>query len=199
MRSLFDRCLTADYIRTTESGDYAIQVEDGTIYLLFEWSGGREDWRNNFDFPAKPYKHTEVTWRVHRGFLRVWKAMRDEVEQKVGTILQEQHIERIVCVGYSHGAAIALLATEDMEYHHGQTISVEGWGFGAPRVLWGPVPEAIRYRLRHFTPVRNVPDIVTHLPPAVFGFHHVNLRKVGEPRKYSLTDAHRPEAYQAEL
>lgn len=199
MRHLFDRCYNADYIRTAESGDYAIEVEGGTIYLLFQWSNGREDWRNNFDFPAKAYKHTEVTWRVHRGFLRVWKAMRDDIEQKVATIMAEQHVERIVCVGYSHGAALALLATEDMEYHHGQTVSVEGWGFGAPRVLWGRVPEAIRYRLRHFTPVRNIPDIVTHLPPAVFGFKHVNLLRVGKPRKYNIIDAHRPEAYQAEL
>lgn len=198
MRNLFDRCYNADYIRTNESGDYAIEVEGGTIYLLFQWSNGREDWRNNFDFPAKAYKHTEVTWRVHRGFLRVWKAMRDDIEQKVAAILNAQEIEKIVCVGYSHGAALALLATEDMEYHHGQTVSVEGWGFGAPRVLWGRVPAQIKHRLRHFTPVRNIPDIVTHLPPAVFGFKHVNLLRVGEPRKYGIIDAHRPEAYREE-
>ncbi len=201
MRSLFDRCYNAEYIRAAESGDYAIEVEGSTIYLLFEWSNGREDWRNNFDFPAKPYKHTEVTWRVHRGFLRVWKAMRDDIEQSVATIIEFErgNIDRIVCVGYSHGAAIALLATEDMEYHHGQAIRVEGLGFGAPRVLWGIVPEQIKHRLRHFTPVRNIPDIVTHLPPAVFGFRHINLLTVGKRRKYNVIDAHRAEAYQAEL
>lgn len=201
MRALFDRCYNADYIRTAESGDYAIEVEGGTIYLLFEWSDGRDDWRNNFDFPAKPYKHAEVTWRVHRGFLRVWKAMRDDIEESVAKIIEFErgNIDRIVCVGYSHGAALALLATEDMEYHHGQDVSVEGWGFGAPRVLWGIVPEQIKHRLRHFTPVRNIPDIVTHLPPAVFGFRHVNLRKVGKPRKYNMIDAHRHEAYREEL
>lgn len=199
MKNLFNRCYNADYIRTAESGDYAIEVEGGTIYLLFQWSNGREDWRNNFDFPAKAYKHTEVTWRVHRGFLRVWKAMRDDIEQKVADILNAQEIEKIVCVGYSHGAAISLLATEDMEYHHGQAISVEGWGFGAPRVLWGRVPAQIKHRLRNFTPVRNIPDIVTHLPPAALGFRHANLRRVGAHRKYSMIDAHRPEAYREEL
>lgn len=198
MKNLFDRCLNAFYYRTAESGDYAIEAEGSTIYLLFQWSNGREDWRNNFDFPAKAYKHTEVTWRVHRGFLRVWKAMRDDIEQRVADILNAQEIEKIVCVGYSHGAALALLATEDMEYHHGRTVSVEGWGFGAPRVLWGRVPAQIKHRLRNFTPVRNIPDIVTHLPPAVFGFRHVNLRKVGKPRKYGMIDAHRPEAYREE-
>lgn len=201
MKHLFDRCYNADYISTAESGDYAIEVEGGTIYLLFEWSNGREDWRNNFDFPAKPYKHTEVTWFVHRGFLRVWKAMRNDIEESVAAIIEFErgNIDRIVCVGYSHGAALALLATEDMEYRHRQKVSVEGWGFGAPRVLWGIVPAEIKHRLRHFTPVRNIPDIVTHLPPAVFGFRHVNLRKVGKPRKYNMIDAHRPEAYREEL
>ncbi len=199
MKELFERCYNANYIHTVEDGDYAIQTEGTTLYLLFQWTNSHMDWVSNFDFPAKAYKHTNVKWHVHRGFLRVWKAMRDDIEAKVAEIVEVDKIEKIMCIGYSHGAAISLLATEDMEYHYGHMLHVEGWGFGCPRVLWGLVPAEIKDRLRNFTPVRNVPDIVTHVPPAVFGFRHINLRHVGEPGKYSPVDAHRPESYMQEL
>ena len=122
MKELFDRCYNAKYIHTAEGGDYAIEVEDGVIYLLFQWSNGAEDWKNNFDFPARPYKRMNDVWYCHRGFLRVWKAMRDEIEAKVAEIIASNpFIYSIRCIGYSHGAALALFATEDMAYHYGVT------------------------------------------------------------------------------
>ena len=203
MKELFNKCYTAEYIHTAGGGDYAIQYEDGTLYLLFEWSDGREDWKNNLDFPAKPYKRMSDTWHCHRGFLRVWKAMRDEGEENVVKNVEwfaggVRTVERIVCVGYSHGAAIALLATEDMAFLY-PGIPVKGYGFGCPRVLWGKVPEAVKQRLSGFVAVRNVPDLVTHVPPALFGFKHVNLLKVGKLGKYGPIKAHYASAYLEEL
>ena len=200
MKELFDRCLAAKYIHTAEGGDYAIEVEDGIIYLLFQWSAGAVDWKNNFDFPARPYKRMNDVWYCHRGFLRVWKAMRDEIEAKVAEIIDaEPLIYGFKCVGYSHGAALALFATEDMAYHYGVTYWVNGYGFGCPRVVWGIIPKAVNHRLARFTAVRNIPDIVTHVPPALFGFHHTNILKIGERGKYTAVGAHYPQAYQEEL
>ena len=198
MTELFNRCYKAEYIHTAEGGDYAVEVKDGTVYLLFEWSDGREDWKNNFDFPAKSYKRMNDTWRCHRGFLRVWKAMRDEVEAHVKQVTQLFDVKRIVCVGYSHGAALALLATEDMAFLY-EKIPVKGYGFGCPRVLWGKVPEAVKQRLSGFVAVRNIPDLVTHVPPALFGFKHVNLLKIGKRGKYGPIKAHYASAYLEEL
>lgn len=200
MKELFDRCLAAKYIHTAEGGDYAIEVEDGVIYLLFQWSNGAEDWKNNFDFPARPYKRMNDVWYCHRGFLRVWKAMRDEIEAKVAEIIAaDPLILGIKCIGYSHGAALALFATEDMTYHYGVTYWVNGYGFGCPRVVWGIVPQAVKQRLARFTAVRNIPDIVTHVPPALFGFRHLNLFKIGKRGKYTPIGAHYPLAYRREL
>ena len=200
MKELFDRCLAAKYIHTAEGGDYAIEVEDGIIYLLFQWSAGAVDWKNNFDFPARSYKRMNDVWYCHRGFLRVWKAMRDEIEAKVAEIIDaEPLIYGFKCVGYSHGAALALFATEDMAYHYGVTYWVNGYGFGCPRVVWGIIPKAVNHRLARFTAVRNIPDIVTHVPPALFGFHHTNILKIGERGKYTAVGAHYPQAYQEEL
>ena len=201
MKTLFEKCLGAEYIHTDKGGDYSVAVEGDTLYLLFEWSDGREDWISNFDFPAKPYKRMSEVWFCHRGFLRVWKAMRDEIEAKVADILKSHfEITRIVCVGYSHGAAIAVLATEDMVYLYDGAYTVEGYGFGAPRVLWGKVPRGVKHRLRNFVSVRNIPDLVTHVPPLVFGFRNAGtLAKIGEKRKYSPIGAHYPSAYIEEL
>lgn len=201
LKSLFERCLNATYIHTAEGGDYAIQAEGDTLYLLFEWSDGLEDWKNNFDFPARPYKRMTDKWYCHRGFLRVWKAMRDVVEAKIAEALNTYpEVTHITCVGYSHGAAIAVLGTEDMAYLYGEKYTVCGYGIGAPRVLWGFVPRDVRERLKCFTVVRNIPDIVTHVPPALFGFKHAGaLVKIGTKKKYNAIDAHRPESYVQEL
>lgn len=200
MLKLFRRCLKAEYIHTAENGDYAIEVDGDTLYILFECSDGKEDWRNNFDFPAKPYKRMGDLWFCHRGFLKVWKAMRDEIENRVAEILQENtDISNITIVGYSHGGAMALFATEDMTYLYGEKFSVSGYGFGAPRVLWGYVPKAVRKRISAFTTVRNIPDIVTHLPPKVFGYQDINIKEIGEEGKYKPVEAHYSSAYIAEL
>ena len=200
MKDLYRRCLDAEYIHTTEGGDYAIEVDGDTLYLLFEWSDGAEDWKNNFDFPAKPYKRMRDKWFCHRGFLKVWKAMRDEIENRVAETLERNtDISNITIVGYSHGGAMALFATEDMTYLYGDKFNVSGYGFGAPRVLWGYVPKAVRERISAFVTVRNVPDIVTHLPPKVFGYRDINITEIGEKGKYKPIKAHYSSAYIEEL
>ena len=198
---LFKRCLNASYIHTDCGGDYAIEVDGDTLYLLFECSDGAEDWRSNFNFPARAYKNGSDKWFCHRGFLKVWKAMRDDIEEKVRKELNaDSSIEYIVCVGYSHGGAISLFATEDIQYLYGESHKVTGYGFGSPRVLWGIVPKAVRNRLRAFKVIRNVPDLVTHVPPVLFGFTHGGeVVKVGRFGKYTLVGAHYPDAYINEL
>ena len=119
MVNLFKRCLKAKdkYIHTSEGGDYYIEAEGDTLYLLFECSDGAEDWLHNFDFipdehkdreetpklillknifkavweylnlPTKPYKDMFKKWRVHGGFLKVWKDMKDDIEAYVAEFL----------------------------------------------------------------------------------------------------------------
>lgn len=196
LRELYLKCIESEdrYIHTAEGGDYLIEYDNGTIYLLFEWSDGREDWISNFDFPITPYKRMDEKWYCHRGFLRVWKSMRDSIELEVNKLRAENDISKIVCIGYSHGAAIAVLATEDMAYICDDNIKVEGYGFGCPRVFWGNIPQGLKTRLKGFRAIQNYKDIVTHVPPSAFGFKHINpvTIKVG---KYNPVDAHRQEAY----
>ena len=200
--SLFLRCINAAYVHTKGGGDYAVQGEFPNAYLLFEWSDGRDDWQNNLAFSAKtinPQEPKDQQWRVHRGFLKVWQAMRIEVVDRIAELIHIYHFKKIICVGYSHGAALALLATEDLSRIFGKQITVEGYGFGSPRVVWGKLPDDVQARLVNFHTIRNIPDLVTHLPPAAWGFRHVNLTEIGEKGKYGPIKAHTSQAYINEL
>ncbi len=196
---LFRRCLNADYIRSGESADYAISRSGKILYLFFQWSDGAADWKNNLDFPARAYSNGGSCWFVHRGFLRVWKSVRSEIENKIREEIEHREAKHIICVGYSHGAALAGFATEDLEFLFGDRVKVSGYGFGCPRFLWGIVPREVKMRFAYFTPIRNIPDIVTHLPPALLGYSHAGgLLEIGALGKYTPITAHRPESYLAE-
>lgn len=205
-RAYLTRCLNAQYESTEESGDYAIQREGDILYLCFQWSNGKEDWKNNFDFPAKPYSDMGIKWYCHRGFLRVWKAIKPHICDAV----HDMSVKKIVVIGYSHGAAIATLAHEYVWYEREDLReSLEGYGFGCPRCYWGRMKPELEERWANFYPIRNIDDIVTHVPPAIFGFRHVSpvmeigykgqykfdMKKTPLSKKLPCTYAHYPEEY----
>ena len=190
LAKLFEECLEVSYKRVGNGADYAILRKGDTLYIYFQHSTDCTDWKNNLDFPIKPYKH----WYAHRGFVKVWESVADYIAPAVN----ERSLHNIVSVGYSHGAALALLCHEYVWFHRPDLRErIEGYGFGCPRVIWGYEPKP---RFERFYVIRNIGDIVTHLPPRVFGFVHVgNVIEVGEKGKYSPTDAHRPENILKEL
>ncbi|MBQ9162030.1 MAG: hypothetical protein IJX74_02005 [Clostridia bacterium] len=203
LKRLLLKCIDAKgkYIRGAEGCDYYITSEEGAVYLLFEHSNGREDWKNNLDFPIRPYKNMDEVWYCHKGFLKPWKANRDDIEAHVSDELRRRaDVKNIICVGYSHGAALAVFATEDMEYLYGGKYAVSGYGFGAPRVVWGRPPDGVSRRLQGYTVIRNIPDLVTHLPPKLLGFCDVgNMTELGKRGTYNCIEAHKYPSYIAEL
>ncbi len=191
---LFERTLSAPYIQLEENAaSYRAERRGSTLYLFFEKSNGLTDWRNNLDFPARPYRDMDDLWFVHRGFLRVFKA----VEPKIAEEVADGRVRKIVLSGYSHGAALALLAHEYCVFRRPDLAAkIRGFGFGCPRVVWGPVPRRVRARFLGFTAVRNCRDLVTHLPPAVMGYRHVgNLLEIGMGRRDGPVASHRAENY----
>lgn len=199
--NLYNKCLNAHYRTVENSGDYAYKQIGNKLYLFFEWSDSIEDWVNNFSFPAKPYKDMGELWFCHRGFLKVWKS----IEPYLKNIIMRSTVKSIVIAGYSHGGAIAALCHEYCWFNRPDLRNkIEGYGFGAPRVFWGwRMSTELKQRWENFHPVRNVNDIVTHVPPVLLGFRHVNeVIEVGEKDQFALRknklsciDAHRPENY----
>lgn len=192
--SLFLKTLNGNYIKLREeAASYRAERRGKTLFLFFEKSNGAMDWRNNLDFPAAPYRDMEERWFVHRGFLRVFKAL----EPQIAPMVADRSVEKIVISGYSHGAALALLTHEYCMFHRPDLAEkIFGYGFGCPRVVWGVCGKKIKARFDCFTVVKCGRDLVTHLPPALFGYRRVGkLIEVGEKYSMGMIGAHRPESY----
>lgn len=196
--NLFDRVLNAKYTTIPESkASFCYEKKGDILYIFFEHSNGITDWKNNFDFPAKPYRDMENRWYVHRGFLRVWKSAKEYLKGQISN----RSVREIVIVGYSHGAALALLCHEYCVFNRPDIANnIFGFGYGCPRVVHGCLRRKICQRFKHFYIIRNCRDIVTHLPPVLFGFRHVgNIIHIGEHADYGPIDSHRQENYHAQL
>ena len=190
---LFDDCLSRTYRESENGASWDVSRRGDVLFLFFQHSHGILDWLNNLDFISAPYREMSPEWRCHGGFLRVWKSVKPLVEPYI----LDPSISKIVIVGYSHGAALAVLCHEFAYYRRPELRqSIEGYGFGCPRVLYGCLPPEIGKRWDRFYVIRNLDDLVTHLPPRALGFCHVgNLVTVGKAGRYSSIDAHRPENY----
>lgn len=196
--ALFYRVLNVKY--TTISGSQAsfyCEKVGSRLNIFFESSNGVADWKNNFDFPAKAYREMGNKWYVHRGFLRVWKSARDFLKSDI----LNKDVREIVVVGYSHGAALALLCHEFCVFHRSDIeCNIRGYGFGCPRVVYGLPAKNVRGRFKQFYVIRNCRDIVTHLPPVILGFRHVgNMIHIGKGAGYGPIASHRPESYAEQL
>lgn len=188
MSELFHKC--AYDIEYKEAGDdvnYAFEedIKTHTLTIYFQGSNSISDWVRNFLFPAEPYKDMEIPYRVHRGFLAAWKEVEDIIIDKIleiDTPLLCHKWKHIIVVGYSHGGALAAFCHECVWYYRPdlREEGLEGYGFEAPRIYAGwKVKKALRERWEKFTIIRNRNDLVTHCPPAIFGFCHVsNILKI---------------------
>lgn len=192
MLAKFKKCLELEekYIHIENDASYYIERIGDKLEIYFEWSNGKTDWMNNFDFPARPYRDMKDSWRCHRGFLKVWKSIEPYVEEHIFDL----GINKVEIVGYSHGGAIAQLCYEYVRFHR-PDIDVRGWGFGAPRVVWGRVGSTVRGRFEGFVTVINANDIVTKLPPKWLGYRHIGSTLQIDLGSKGPIDDHRPENY----
>lgn len=195
---LFWECLHIPYSAAGCCANYAVRRERDTLYIFFEKSNGAVDWKSNLDFPAVAYPRSDGSvWYAHRGFLAVWR----KIEPMLAASIADATVRAATVTGYSHGGAIALLCHEYIWYHRPDLRArLFGYGFGCPRVFWGKKNGELLKRFEQFTVIRNLDDIVTHLPPFLLGYSHVGkLLTVGKRGKYSPIDAHKAENILTEL
>ena len=179
LSELFHMCAyDVSYQTVGDDVNYAFVEEDDTLYIFFQGSSSTTDWIRNFLFKKKPYKDMEIPYRVHRGFCDAWKEVEDIIIDKVCEDDEEgQHRwKHIVVVGYSHGGALAGFCHECVWFWRPdlRESGLEGYVFEAPR-FYGCfcVKKELKERWKKFTVIRDGDDIVTHCPPAIFGYTHV--------------------------
>ena len=184
---LFWKTHTSSYITIGDGVDYNFEEDGDTLFIFFQGSSQKVDWLQNFNFPRKPYKDMDISYRVHGGFLKCWKQVEDiiikkitetklvdSINQRIKEPMQREvfKFNRIIVSGYSHGGALAQFCHECVWYHRPDIRSnCWSYGFEAPRIYAGfKVKKELRDRWSHFLLVRNHKDIVTHCPPRLFGF-----------------------------
>lgn len=193
---LFSACLSAQYVSVENDASFALETDGKRLYIFFEHSNGTTDWINNLSFNYTEGGTGDLRFNCHEGFLRVWQS----VIPYVSDAILNPAFREIVIVGYSHGAALAVLCHEYvMNVRQDIKDGIFGFGFGCPRVIRGRLAGAPAL-WHNFFVVRNIDDLVTHLPPTILGYKHVGtLIEIGKAEKYSSIDAHRQESYLSEL
>ena len=173
----FNKCLTVEYTHTNKEASFAVERDGARAVIYFEASNGEIDWKHNFRFASRPYSLTGEKYRCHRGFLSVFLSALPYLEKTV----RDKSIKEITVVGYSHGAALALLCYDYIaSKREDLSGSLFGYGFGTPRVFKNGISRKAKARFRDFTYITNRGDIVTHLPFRLFGYRHVKKQqKIG--------------------
>jgi len=198
MLELFQANLDAEYEVTRAFVHYAFIEYGDTLHIHFQHSQGVADWVANFMFLKRPYSHMQVPWRAHGGFLFCW----EQVKPIIAAKLAEKDWKEIITVGYSHGAALAVLCHEYIWFRcEHLRDNIRGYGFGCPRVIGRfRIPKKLRCRWSNFTVIRNESDLVTHVPFKLKRFTHVKKPlRLGRRRLWGKINAHRPESYMENL
>ena len=157
---LFNTCLNIDYETIGSEVNYAFREEENTLYIYFECSNGTQDWKANLDFKKTLY---DGLFKVHRGFYDCYYQVRNIVLDKA----YSKNWKEVVVVGYSHGGALCQFAVQDIKWHL-PNLDVKGYAFESPRAL--KVQKELRFYWDGLTRIVNGSDLITHLPPKIFGF-----------------------------
>lgn len=165
--------------------NYYFEERHNALYIHFEGSNSATDWVRNFLFAKQPYKEMSFPFKVHRGFLGAWKEVKDIIFDKVMTLekYNTYKYKKIVVVGYSHGGGLAILAHEFIRFYRPDlkedliTIAYE-----APKVI-AQHPKEIEDRWFNCYLIKNANDIVTRVPPKLFGYDYVgHLVQIGNKK-----------------
>lgn len=158
---------------------YRIIEESNETIIIFSQSNSKADWRINFSFPKNPYKRMPVPFYVHGGFLKEWKKINDYFLRRAARISKP-----ITIVGWSYGGAIATLCYEDLWFNYPfKRGDLRLVAFGSPKVVGALHFKFVAQRWLGAKLYDNGSDLMTRLPPALFGFRHVTkLKHIGDKR-----------------
>lgn len=157
---------------------FAVEVRDGCMFLLFQESNGKLDWRDNFNILPNKVSCCSGKVVMSEGTNLAYKCGRDAVRAAVSDALVKNPGLRVVAAGWSHGGGVAVRACIDL--NHTLNLHPNLVTFGAPKVLWGD-DSALHAWLccRRAIQFGHVNDIVTKVAP---GARHVAERVLTKGR-----------------
>lgn len=166
-KDLFRECTNGPWVTGGKDIQYRIVKRNDCVIVAFQCTASRSDWMLNFSAWVKPYRNMPETWRVHAGFLRGYKSIRDEVMAAL------QGEKCIIVTGFSQGGALATLLHEDLKFNRPDAM-VGTFVFGSPRVVW--LSKGVHHRFAGLVRIEHARDIVTKVPFWLLGYRHVGGR-----------------------
>ena len=173
---------TLDIIDDSSTGiQCCLRRWEDTLYITFRGSNSAQDWKVDLNFWKKciPYNNVNPKIRVHTGFIDAYKHpnIRPRIQRSV-----TPDIRCVKITGHSYGAALAVLCAVDLQYHFPHK-DYEALLFGCPRVGNRAFQKSYNKRVFKTLRVENGNDIVTKIPPALWGYRHVGAKlHIGPPR-----------------
>lgn len=155
-----------EYITSGDNVQWVIKIDDAAkiIRLVFAETRDNDDWRNNFDFPVKPYKRQQSCMLVARGWGNAWKSCNDEVMRALLIAADIAPDYEIHICGWSFGGVMSVLAAEDFCFRTGRKASV--YTFGSPKPFWGKrTRNYVRSCVADIRQWTHVNDIFPLMPP----------------------------------
>ncbi|KAL9641522.1 hypothetical protein ABK040_013443 [Willaertia magna] len=155
--------------------------DDKTLVISFRGTvkTSIKDWSHNLDLGKKKvYFNGKYIGKVHSGFYKEYMLVRDDLQK----LLKEYNgdASKIIITGHSQGAALAELAALDYSLSNKDAKSkVQLISFGQPRVGDKTHAELVDKEINDYARVvssyKGGQDIVTTVPPTLFGFKQAGV------------------------
>ncbi|MBA4274036.1 MAG: hypothetical protein C0436_00120 [Alphaproteobacteria bacterium] len=188
LSSLFKACNRGPWETHGDDVQYRVETAGNRATVYFQCTSSRKDWLDNFDLWIRPYRGSK--WLAHRGFVRKYKSIAENLMARL------RDADQVVFVGYSQGAALAVLAHEDYFYRFGKYPLTHA--FGCPRVVsW--LSKDIWERWAYCFIHNHARDIVGRLPPVCLGFRHVTAPRNFGAKGLPSHKFHYPNIYEEGL
>ncbi|MCQ2088178.1 MAG: lipase family protein [Bacilli bacterium] len=126
----------SDYKTAGIDVQYQIEIrpDERKVILIFSESNSNQDWKTNFNFPAKLYKNQKGDFLVHGGYVNAWKSCNDEIMNSFIESCKQLPEYTPLITGWSFGGAMSQLAAEDFYFRSGKKADVIT--FGSPKILY---------------------------------------------------------------
>lgn len=156
------------------------QIDD-YLLIIFRGSDSLLDWIKNFLFYRKviPYNGTNPKIKVHSGFLKNYKTVREYIHN----IVKESPVKKVFVFGHSMGGAVAVLCALDIQYNF-KDVDVGCFTIGTPRIGNEYFKKSFERRLPDYKQAEYGDDLVPQVPPLFFGFSVLDkFYHIGPERK----------------
>jgi triacylglycerol lipase len=176
--------------KKTDTQCYVLVLNSNTLLIAFRGTQQMKDWLTDINAfhvdcdMTVPYGNKKSRIMVHKGFIKAYKSVRDEIHKHVRKMSAKKDFKIIVC-GHSLGGALATNCAVDMQYNY--TNNVEAYVSGNPRVGNKAFVKSYNERVPNTYRTFMRTDIVPNLPPKKFqrrygGYAHTKTSNAIGPR-----------------